>query len=87
MDHDELIDRYLAAEPHSRSGLEASCLIPATPGAYGRWLRYFPAAIDVSRPSARVIERCFTPASVPAGRLGTEAAESAEYSKRIHTTS
>ncbi|OBJ71046.1 GIY-YIG nuclease family protein [Mycobacterium sp. 1274756.6] len=50
MDRDELIDRYLAAAPHSRSEvLIRPSPIPAQPGVYGWWIRRLPAAIDVSR--------------------------------------
>ncbi|MGC2676620.1 MAG: hypothetical protein WA415_11555 [Mycobacterium sp.] len=50
MDRDGLIDRYLAAVPHSRSEvLRRPSPIPPTPGVYGWWFRCLPAAIDVSR--------------------------------------
>ncbi|AEF34609.1 conserved hypothetical protein [Mycolicibacter sinensis] len=46
----ELIDRYLAAVPHTRSEVfTRPSPIPAEPGVYGWWFRQLPAAIDVSR--------------------------------------
>ncbi len=46
----ELIDRYLAAAPHTRAEVLARpCPIPAEPGVYGWWFRRLPADIDVSR--------------------------------------
>jgi hypothetical protein len=59
MDRDGLIDRYLAAAPHSRSEiLRRPSPIPATPGVYGWWFRCLPAAIDVH------------PSHLTGGRLG-----------------
>jgi hypothetical protein len=50
MNRDGLIDRYLAAIPHSRSAVRTRpCPIPAAPGIYGWWFRRLPADIDVSQ--------------------------------------
>lgn len=50
MDGDELIDRYLAASPHSRGEvLTRPSPIPAEPGVYGWWFRSLPGPIDIAR--------------------------------------
>ena len=42
MDRDGLIDRYLAAPPRSRSEVfTRPSPIPAAPGVYGWWFRFF----------------------------------------------
>lgn len=50
MSRSELIDRYLAAVPLTRSEVfTRPSPIPAEPGVYGWWFRRLPATIDVTR--------------------------------------
>ncbi|WP_085128241.1 GIY-YIG nuclease family protein [Mycolicibacter engbaekii] len=50
MGRGELIDRYLAAVPYTRSEvLTRPSPIPAEPGVYGWWFHQLPTTIDVSQ--------------------------------------